>query len=790
MKSMFTAKSSISLIAITCGMAMPSAAFAQTDTAQQSSQEQDAEETGVRVIVVTANKRSQSINDVGMSINAIDNKTLAERGITETADLIKVVPGLTFAQSQTQTPVYTLRGIGFFDNSLASSPTVSIYVDEVPLPFPIMTQGTTLDLERVEVLKGPQGTLFGQNATGGAINYIAAKPTSSLEAGLDVSVNNFGNVQAGGFVSGPLSENLGARLAIKTSQFGEWQRNTTRNEDLGDDNRIIARLLLDWEPTDRLSIGLNVNGFIDKSDTQAAQIVAATPENPARVFPSVGNTPIITGNSRDANWTQDWPMEVDHRMGQLALRAAYEFSDEVTLTSLSSYSNMRVRTFLDVDGTPGQALDYGQFGSIEAYSQELRLSGDVGPLTYIIGANYARENVDDTVSVQFQESSGNQAAPGFPVLQIVNYFTNGEVDNYAVFGNVEYQITPALTLQLGARYTDSIRNGETCTFDAANNETGDTFTLLQQILVGAGVKTTPVVPVGLGECISLDAGLTPTIDPLPVSLSEDNVSWRAGLTYEFDGGTLVYANVSRGFKAGAFITTTASNTDQFDPVVQEKVTAYEAGFKAPMANGRVQLNGAGFYYDYFNKQTRGSFIDPVNGLLERLINIPDSRIWGLEAEIFAEPIDGLTLTAGGTYLNTKINGPFEQFNKEGIFADFGGTELDFTPEWSGNADIQYEWELKSGLKPFLGASVTYNSSANATFSTEDNPADAFKLKSFALVDLRAGIGAADDSWRLSVFGRNVTNTYYWNSVIQGPDTRVRFTGRPATFGLAFTARTR
>lgn len=762
---------------------------ADTAPAAASAQNSPEEAGGLEEIVVTAQKRSQAINSVGMSINAITGDALTARGIVDTAGLAKVVPGLTFAQSNTQTPVYTLRGIGFFDNSLASSPTVSIYTDEVPLPFPIMTQGSALDLERVEVLKGPQGTLFGQNSTGGAINYIAAKPTDHFLAGGDLSVARFGQVEADGFVSGPLGDDLRARFAFKTVQGGSWQNSTSRDDSLGNDKKFIARQLLNWTPLEHLTVGINLNGFIDKSDTQAPQLIAFAAENPARLYPSVAATPIVTGNGRDGDWTPTWPMQVDHRMGQASIRADYDLSDAARLTSISSYAHMRVRTFLDVDATAGRALDYGQFGSVDTVNQELRVSGESGPLFWIVGANYEADRIDDTVSVQFQESSANQTAPFFPPLQIVNYFTNSKVDNYAAFASIEYEVIDRLTLQLGARYTDSQRDGATCTYDAANNETGITFTILQQALADAGVKTTPVVPIALGECISLDDTLTPTIRPLPLRLHEDNVSWRTGLTYQFDDGPLLYVNVSRGFKAGAFITTTASQTSQFQPVVQEKVTAYETGFKAPLFDRRVQLNGAAFYYDYINKQTRGSFIDPITGLLERLINIPKSRIWGLEAELAAEPLNGLALSAGLTYLDSRIQGSFLQFNKAGTFADFGGSRLDYTPKWSGNGDAQYSWQLPSGLRPFVGASLTYNSSTSATFSTSATPADGFKLKSFTLLDLRAGIGAATGRWNVSLFGRNVTDEYYWNTVIQSPDTRLRFTGQPAIYGVLFSMKT-
>jgi outer membrane receptor protein involved in Fe transport len=174
-----------------------------------------AEAAGVGDIVVTARKKQESSNAVGMSINAITGDTLAQQGIMNTADLVKAVPGFNYTRSTYGTPVFTLRGIGFNETTLAAAPPVSVYVDEVPLPYSIMTQGVALDVQRVEVLKGPQGTLFGQNSTGGAINYIAAKPTKTLEAGADASFGRFDSFNGSAFLSGPLTDNLRGRIAVR-----------------------------------------------------------------------------------------------------------------------------------------------------------------------------------------------------------------------------------------------------------------------------------------------------------------------------------------------------------------------------------------------------------------------------------------------------------------------------------------------------------------------------------------------------------------------------------------------
>lgn len=260
-------------------------------------------------IIVTANKREQSINDVGLSITAESGERLTLKGIDSPTDLGKIVPGLTVQPSPFNTPVYTLRGIGFYETTLSAAPTVAVYTDEIALPFSATTRGVAFDVQRVEVLKGPQGTLFGQNTTGGAINYVVNKPTDHFDAGLDLSYGRFNTIDALGFISGPIATGINARLAARTIQSDDWQYSYTRKDSLGAQNKIQGRFQLEIEPSDNLRIMLNVNGWKDRSDTQAAQFItdscgantASTCSSPdAALFRAYQPAP---RNPRAADWS-------------------------------------------------------------------------------------------------------------------------------------------------------------------------------------------------------------------------------------------------------------------------------------------------------------------------------------------------------------------------------------------------------------------------------------------------------------------------------------------------------
>ena len=373
----------------------PSAAFAQSAPATRQASA-SAESNTVPEVIVTAQKRSQLLNDVGMSVTAASNQTLQARGVSDTSDLGKVVPGFRAAPSNNLTPVYTLRGIGLYDSGLASSPTVSVYVDEVPLAFPVMTRTATLDLERLEVLKGPQGTLFGQNSTGGAINYIAAKPSSEFAAGLDLTYARFGKIDATGFVSGPLTDNLKARLAVRAIEGGAWQYSMTRPDDhLGASRELQGRLLLDYQPTDRLKLLVNLTASRDNSDTVAGQLTNVAPVVPALAALGLVGSPLAPNKPRAADWSPEFSDRSHDRFYQAAVRGEYEVNDNITFISITNFAHQKIDKMLEQDASAAYETQVRPYGKIDAFNQELRLTGRASALTWIVGASYDHDKIDD-----------------------------------------------------------------------------------------------------------------------------------------------------------------------------------------------------------------------------------------------------------------------------------------------------------------------------------------------------------------------------------------------------------
>ncbi|BAI98777.1 TonB-dependent receptor [Sphingobium sp. TA15] len=763
-------------------MSLVQAAHAQDAAAPQA-------DVGIGEIIVTAQKRAQSLNDVPITVAVASGEQLAQRGITDTADLGKVVSGFVAVPAPFGQPVYVLRGIGLYDSGLGSAPTVSVYVDQVSLPFSLMTQGAALDLERVEVLKGPQGTLFGTNNTGGAINYVAAKPTEDFQAGGSATYERFDKATLKAFVSGPITDTLRARVAVQGASGGAWQRSLTRDDELGNARQIMGRLLLDWTPTDRLKVAINLNGFRDRSDTQASQLKAITPSDPAFAYPEMLAAPLAEDNARSADWNPLASNRKNEKFYQLSGRVDFEATDTVTLTSISSYSDLKSSRYLDIDGAAPVGLEFQTFGRLKDFGQELRLQLTTDALIGLVGVNYQHSNTKDN-NFNFVDKLSTNRVGGLlaatPFTRPTSY-VNQQVDNYAIFANAEYKITPQLTFQAGGRYTWSERDAQACAYDRTPGAPLNIFFTGLQSILAPGVVQDPIT-----KCYQLNPYDNFSAGEFDLRLREDNFSYRGALNYKFDGGTMIFGSVSRGYKGAIISNITASSAQQFLPVKQERLDSYEIGIKAPLFDRAAFLNVSGFYYDYKNKQLRARILDPIFGLVETLVSVPKSRIWGIDADLNFAPAEGLTLTASGTYLNSKINGDFTTSNGAAVYdqagqsGNFRGSPLSYTPKFTGNLDVQYEWPLSDSFKAMLGAAVTYHSRDNASLVLQGNSRDRnFDIPRYALLDLRAGISAADDRWRVELFGRNVTNKYYITTVFQDLDNRHQYAGMPATYGITF-----
>jgi iron complex outermembrane receptor protein len=306
-----------------------------------------------------------------------------------------------------------------------------------------------------------------------------------------------------------------------------------------------------------------------------------------------------------------------------------------------------------------------------------------------------------------------------------------------------------------------------------------------------------------GECAT--TGEAPDFNAVvgghQLSLNEGNVSWRAGVNWTPNDATLLYGNVSKGYKNGQFPTLPGSALVQLIPVVQEELLAYEVGVKATLADDTLQVNAAVFYYDYTDKQIRGALEDFIFGSLPALVNVPESRVQGFEVVATWLPVDGLRITPSISLADSKVQGEFRNFDpffKGGNAGtkDFSGQDFPQAPEFQANLNVSYSWEVTAGWSAFVGANLNYQEETFSFFVDECKEPGVPCTKTDAqiisgdsdlpipdrtLLDLRAGV--QNDEWKLWLWGRNVTDEHYWTRNSKVNDSIVRFTGMPATYGV-------
>jgi iron complex outermembrane recepter protein len=735
-------------------------------------------------VVITAQKRKQSINSVPMSVSALFADQLAEQGVTQVGDLQKLVPGFRYSEGAGGNPVYYIRGVGFNDPSLGTAPNVSVYIDEVPLAFPAMTGGVGLDLERVEVLKGPQGTLFGQNSTGGAINYIAAKPTKTFKSAIDLGYASFNDRSVGGYVSGPLTDTLAARLAFKVEKSGPWQQSYTSDRELGRVDKTNLRLLLDWRPMDKLSVVANLSGYTDKSDGQANQYVGYSLQSasgwakiPEPYKSLTVNYPIAPANNRTADWGPGTPSKND-RLKQQSVRAEYDLGDDTRLTYIGAHASYKLHRQGDPDGVSYVLVQGDQTGDIASQSHELRLTGSAGggAAKWIVGANLDRSTVDQVDRSSFDYSSNTYidfTGFGGPLFHFskTNNLSNQTFNTKAVFGNLDYDLGRDFVLHAAARYTKTVVRFTGCSADSGDGEVATLFNFFGNAFFKVDPGALP------GQCFTTDVNGKAGI--VNSSLAEHNVSWRLGGDWKFAKDSLLYANVSKGYKGGSFPILSASQSVQLQPVTQESLVAYEIGIKAALPELNLGLTGAVFHYDYANKQILGRVPVPVFGALSALVNVPESTVNGVELQAKWRPLQGLVSTLGVTYLNTKIGGDFTNYDDFGALRSFAGEPFPNTPKLQANLDTQYSWSVSGDYGLSAGANIAYQAGTYSGFGQVES----LKVAPYTTLDLRASIEAPDGKWRLTVFGLNVTNKYYSKGVSRTTDTIVRVAGAPRTFGV-------
>lgn len=685
----------------------------------------ETESQALPKVVVTAQRREEAAQDVGAAISVIEGESLKEKGISTVNDLQHATPSLeiepAFGSGQ---PQFRLRGIGFIDYTSNNSSTVGVNIDEVALGLPIQTQGLLFDVDRVEILRGPQGTLYGRNTTGGTVNFISRRPTRELHAGFTADYDSNNAWTTEGYVSGPLGDSLRGRLSFITEQDGGWQENRATGEDLGDKDKFAIRAQLEWDATDNLDFRLTLQHAYDKSETQGLYLFRDYTSTSGAYIPADRDN-THTGWSLSpefaaaANVSGGSKPHVDNTNDAISLVSNWHL-DGLLLTSVTSYSQQRRRELGDWDATAYSDSDEYFDDRVNSFTQELRLGSDAKQrLNWVTGVFYSQDRLNEKFNSDFTDRLG--------FMTLTSYVQ--KVKTIGAFGQLDFAFTERTKGIFGLRREYEERRLEN---------------------YFSGYIDGSQFPPNTSNPFDQDT-----------AFSNNGTSGKLGLEYQLSPQALLYASYSRGYKSGGYTAHNGGDALALEPFEPESVNAFEVGFKADLSN-RLRINGALFYYGYHDQQVLSTVLNQHSlSLVGTFVNAPRSRILGGELELLWQPINRLEIQQYLGYKEGKytddflaVNGTATLAAGQEVYNNYKDYDLSF-PKLSYGGSFAYTWEI-----------ADFDLRAETNYSYRDQYEQLlllgsdYNVDSYWLVNASLSLTPRNGNWSLGLWAKNLLDKEY------------------------------
>ncbi|WP_068085408.1 TonB-dependent receptor [Novosphingobium rosa] len=738
------------------------ASSAMTIAAPAAFAQQAADQPAPGDIVVTAQKRAERLQDVPVAVSAISSEGLARQQINDTASLTRAIPSLTFQQGQgSQSNGFRIRGVGSQLFSLGVEASVSTVVDGVVAARATQGFSDFADIERIEVLRGPQGTLFGKNATAGVVSVITAKPSHTLTGSAEATIAEKGEYRVKGTISGPLSPKFAVRLSGYYNDVGGYIRNISTQRDVNGFKSWGVRGKALWDATENLSFLASAD--YRQSNALCCQSVAVRTVTPA----IIALTPGITAGPRNRQISDDQDSFNNEHQTTLSLEGNWNLGAS-TVTSITAYQNYgnlgnnvvdRIYNPLPVYTGAGTVAQFNQNGgpiALNSFSQELRIgSNGSRDLTYVAGMFYANTSVDrDFLRRQALCSAGTLGQVcAAPIYRSVASHAHNTSESVSAFGQIEYRVVGGLKLIGGARLQHE-----------SNAVAGTRYGPAPQY-------PTDVAIPGFGAVSGYR------------SAHDTALTGKVGAKYEFNRDAQVYASYTRGYKGYGFNTEAATNFATQAPVLPEYVNAYELGFKGRTRGNLLSYAFAAFLSDYTNLQVLANTGTPDAPAFTQT-NAGKSTTKGFEIEGTLRPATGFSIGFGVTYADSSVtaNGlSCALQNQTNLLVVAPGAtppantcygsgqglqnivngKLPYAPKWRVMAAPRFEHEIPgTGLAGFGQVSVNYQS--RQIFDISQDPL--LTQKPYAIVDASVGLQDAAKRYTLTVFVRNLFNQNYYSSM--------------------------
>ena len=719
MSRKFTARQTIALAALACGLALAAPGGGTPALAQGAD-----DDVAIEEIIVTAQKRTQSLQKVAISVTVLGADEIRESRIYRMDEIGARTPGFNVTLFSVGQPGLTMRGIGSNEDGAGGDNSVAVFLDGVYMARGASQVFDLFDLERVEILRGPQGTLYGKNVIGGAVNIVTSKPSDEFRVRGQGTVGNFNRIDLKAMASGPLSDNVLAKFAFSSRDRDGHTISLSTGNDVMDENTTSARAQLLFILGDAAEFLISADYSRDRLAGDARIPIGGTAGPVADAAGGGVNNPRnslsdVDGLSERDLWGIHGTLEWDTGLGRLTSITAFRrtdfdwVTDPLGLTDLNGIAPFFILGTLDGDDKSTETS--------KQFSQEIRLASTEGQrLTWVGGLYYLHENAVRVEIVQPVVDISNVL--GFPLgtvppFQSLNIFDQKNIlDSFAVFGEATFAVTDKLNVTGGLRYTNEKKNYD---------------------FEGAGT----IAPVGstLNELFIID-----------VSKQWDALTWKAGVDYAASGDVLFFASVTRGFKSGGFQGQPPSEEFASQPFDPEFAIDYELGVKSQWMDDRVRLNISGFYIDYTDLQIAQFIATPTNPVGNfTTLNAGKATIWGFEAEWIFRPAPWVEFSGSYGYLNTEV----KEFGNDAAAI---GENLANSPKHSLSVSVDMNRPVGEN-----GTISMHWNFRHISESNDDIPAAAITaIPAYTVVDTRLTYTLDDRNLDISFWAKNLFDETY------------------------------
>lgn len=693
----------------------------------------------IEEILVTSQRREQNLQKVPAAVTAFTGSQLREADISGLAQLSSYTPGLFISNFSLGQPNIRIRGVGSSDDGAGSDIPVSVYVDDVYVGRMSTINIDLFDLERIEVIRGPQGTLFGRNTTAGAINITSVKPSKNTRARIEASLGNFNRNTLRAFTTGSLlSDTVLGKVAVSSRRRDGYQDNIFNGKQQQDEDTLSARAQVLLQPDDNLEVLISAENSIDRLGGTGR--IPTDPMHPSgQIFVANGGSPRNALND-DTGFTDrdiegysiklDWITKLGALTSVTAFReSTFDYQEDSTglnpdINNVNAISDITDRVALEVTDNV--------YETTRQFSQEFRLSSlqEQSNWHWLIGTYFLDQRVHRIETFDF-------ASIG--VVEVSDQ--DNRTESFALFGELSYEILDRLNLTLGLRQTYEKKD-------------------IRQKAQHADILFFETYDVSAGDEWS-------------------NLSPKFGLDYRLTDDVLIYFIGSRGFKSGGYqgqASLAMAAQTSFD---EEIVTSYEVGFKSQWLDDRLRLNFAGYYIDYDDLQfasiERGEAVDSIVGVFVTA-NAASAEMSGFELELSAHPFPNLMVSGSYAY----FDGEFKQF-MDGSGIDRSGAKVDEAPREMLALSVQYKWYLKTGASIRWGLDYRYQGITYRSF--ERNRLDA--IRAYHVVDARTSFLTSDGVWEFSLWSKNLTDELYQSHTYR-VDAPYDLYAPPRTYGITLS----